>query len=181
MSSAIGAQSHSEVVAPLAGKPAPKDMLIEWPSSTAIILIARPDLSDPNQMVSFRNQRTTEARRCTAPSPEAHILAITQAICEYRKSAGTDGPLYMGKDTHAVSDPAQRNSARSSSPPTTSRQSFSGDNGVTPTPVISQAILVYNPRPQTAPRGRHPSSRRRTTRLKMADSSTTNQRRPGRH
>ena len=74
---------------------------------------------------------------------EAHILAITQAICEYRKSVGTDGPLYMGKDTHAVSDPAQR-TALEVLAANGVETIIQRDNGVTPTPVISRAILVYN-------------------------------------
>jgi phosphoglucomutase len=74
---------------------------------------------------------------------QAHILAITQAICDYRRAQGTDGPLYMGKDTHALSAPAQR----------TALEVLAGngvetviqkDDAVTPTPVISRAILVYN-------------------------------------
>src|SRR5262249_21141546 len=74
---------------------------------------------------------------------EAHILAITQAICDYRKAQGTDGPLYMGKDTHAVSGPAQRTALEvlaANGVDTIIQQ----DDGVTPTPVISRAILVYN-------------------------------------
>jgi Phosphoglucomutase/phosphomannomutase, alpha/beta/alpha domain I len=67
----------------------------------------RPDLDDPEQRVSFG----TSGHR-GSPShgsfTEAHILAITQAICDYRRTQGTDGPLYMGKDTHALSGPAQR-------------------------------------------------------------------------
>ena len=86
---------------------------------------------------------------------EAHILAITQAICDYRKSVGTDGPLYMGKDTHAVSDPAQRTALEvlaANNVETIIQQ----DNGVTPTPVISPPRHpCLQPRPQAAPRGRH--------------------------
>ena len=74
---------------------------------------------------------------------EAHILAITQAICDYRRSAGTDGPLYMGKDTHAVSDPAQR-TALEVLAANNVETIIQRDNGVTPTPVISRAILAYN-------------------------------------
>jgi len=67
----------------------------------------RPDLSDPNQMVSFgtSGHRGSPLR---GTFTEAHILAITQAICDYRRGYRTDGPRYMGKDTHAVSGPAQR-------------------------------------------------------------------------
>jgi phosphoglucomutase len=74
---------------------------------------------------------------------EAHILAITQAICDYRQTQGTDGPLYMGKDTHAVSDPAQR-TALEVLVANGVHTIIQRENGVTPTPVISRAILVYN-------------------------------------
>src|SRR5260370_6630687 len=74
---------------------------------------------------------------------EAHILAITQAICDYRRGQATDGPLYMGKDTHALSGPAQRTALEvlaANGVETVIQQ----NDGVTPTPVISRAILVYN-------------------------------------
>jgi phosphoglucomutase len=66
----------------------------------------RPDVNDPNQMVSFATSghRGSSLRGILT---EAHILAITQAICNYRRANGTDGPPYMGKDTHSISDPAQ--------------------------------------------------------------------------
>src|SRR5260370_13634497 len=94
-------------VSPLAGKPAPKDMLIDLAQLERAYFERRPDLSDPNQLVSFgtSGHRGTPLR---GTFTEAHILAITQAICEYRRCQGTDGPLYMGKDTHALSAPAQR-------------------------------------------------------------------------
>jgi phosphoglucomutase len=141
MSSAIGAQATPKL-SPLAGKPAPKDMLIDVAQLDRDYFDRRPDLSDPNQMVSFG----TSGHRGSplhGTFTEAHILAITQAICEYRKSAGTDGPLYMGKDTHAVSDPAQR-TALEVLAANNVETIIQRDNGVTPTPVISQAILVYN-------------------------------------
>jgi len=102
----------------------------------------RPDLGDPNQMVSFG----TSGHRGSplhGTFTEAHILAITQAICDYRRKAGTDGPLYMGKDTHAVSDPAQRTALEVLAANNVDTI-IQRDNGVTPTPVISRAILVYN-------------------------------------
>ena len=74
---------------------------------------------------------------------EAHILAITQAICDYRKAQGISGPLYMGKDTHAVSGPAQR-TALEVLAANGVETIIQRDDGVTPTPVISRAILVYN-------------------------------------
>ena len=102
----------------------------------------RPDLQDPNQLVSFG----TSGHRGSpfqGTFTEAHILAITQAICDYRRSQGTDGPLYMGKDTHALSSPAQRTALEvlaANNVETVIQQ----NDGVTPTPVISRAILVYN-------------------------------------
>jgi phosphoglucomutase len=76
-------------------------------------------------------------------SPEAHILAITQAICDYRKAHGTSGPLFMGKDTHALSGPAQC-TALEVLAANGVETVIQPDDGVTPTPVISRAILVYN-------------------------------------
>jgi phosphoglucomutase len=102
----------------------------------------RPDLDDPNQLVSFgtSGHRGSPLR---GTFNEAHILAITQAICEYRRGQGTDGPLYMGKDSHAVSEPAQRTALEvlAANDVDTIIQP---DGGITPTPVISRAILVYN-------------------------------------
>src|SRR5579864_7463634 len=141
MSGALGTQSTPKL-SPLAGKPAPKEMLIDVAQLEREYFTRRPDLSDPNQMVSFG----TSGHRGSplhGTFTEAHILAITQAICDYRRTAGTDGPLYMGKDTHAASDPAQRTALEvlaANDVETFIQQ----DNGVTPTPAISRAILVYN-------------------------------------
>jgi phosphoglucomutase len=129
-------------ISPLAGKPAPKELLIDVARLEREYAERLPDLGDPNQLVSFG----TSGHRGSAfdgTFNEAHILAITQAICDYRRAAGTDGPLYMGKDTHAVSDPAQRTALEvlaANDVETIVQQS----NGVTPTPVISRAILAYN-------------------------------------
>ena len=141
MPGAVGEQSFPGL-SPLAGKPAPKEMLVDVAKLEREYYERRPDLGDPNQMVSFG----TSGHRGSpldGTFTEAHILAITQAICDYRRSAGTDGPLYMGKDTHAVSDPAQRTALEvlAANQVDTIIQR---DNGVTPTPVISRAILVYN-------------------------------------
>src|ERR1700721_667831 len=94
-------------ISPLAGKPAPKELLIDVARLEREYFESRPDLSDPNQRVSFgtSGHRGSPLR---GTFTEAHILAITQAICDYRRSQRTDGPLYLGKDTHAVSGPAQR-------------------------------------------------------------------------
>ena len=129
-------------VSPLAGKPAPKELLVDVARLEREYFDRRPDLQDPNQLVSFG----TSGHRGSpfqGTFTESHILAITQAICDYRRSQRTDGPLYMGKDTHALSGPAQR----------TALEVLAANNveiiiqqndGVTPTPVISRAILVYN-------------------------------------
>jgi phosphoglucomutase len=131
-----------EKISPLAGHPAPKEMLVDVARLERDYFERRPDLADPNQMVIFG----TSGHRGSplhGTFTEAHILAITQAICDYRRMAGTDGPLFMGKDTHAVSDPAQRTALEvlaANNVETVIQQ----DNGITPTPVISRAILVYN-------------------------------------
>ena len=94
-------------ISPLAGKPAPKDMLINVDELIREYHERRPDMSDPTQIVAFG----TSGHRGTplkGTFTEAHILAITQAICDYRRTQGIDGPLLMGKDTHAVSGPAQK-------------------------------------------------------------------------
>ena len=102
----------------------------------------RPDLMDPSQLVSFgtSGHRGSPLR---GSFTEAHILATTQAICDYRQSRGTDGPLQMGKDTHALSAPAQR-TALEVLAANGVETIIQKDDGVTPTPVISRAILIYN-------------------------------------
>ncbi len=129
-------------ISPLAGLPAPKELLVDVARLEREYFERRPDMGDPNQRVSFG----TSGHRGTSLNgtfTEAHILAITQAICEYRRSQGTDGPLYMGKDTHALSAPAQRTALEvlAANGVDTIIQR---DDGFTPTPVISHAILVYN-------------------------------------
>jgi phosphoglucomutase len=129
-------------ISPLAGKPAPKEMLVDLARLEREYFERRPDLNDPNQMVSFG----TSGHRGTSlhgTFTEAHILAITQAICDYRRLQGTDGPLFMGKDTHALSGPAQR-TALEVLAANGAETVIQPDDGVTPTPVISRAILVYN-------------------------------------
>jgi phosphoglucomutase len=139
--SAVPVESQSSI-SPLAGKPAPKEMLVDVARLERDYFDRRPDLEDPNQLVSFG----TSGHR-GSPSQgtftESHILAITQAICDYRRSRGTDGPLYMGKDTHALSTPAQR-TALEVLAANNVETIIQENNGVTPTPVISRAILVYN-------------------------------------
>src|SRR5208282_4443098 len=129
-------------ISPLAGKPAPKELLIDVAGLEREYFERKPDVSDPNQLVAFG----TSGHRGSAlhgTFTEAHILAITQAICDYRLAQGIDGPLYMGKDTHAVSAPAQQ-TALEVLAANGVQTLIQRDDGVTPTPVISRAILVYN-------------------------------------
>ena len=139
------AQATNQVkdsVSPLAGKPATKDMLIDVGKLERDYFERRPDTRNPAQLVSFG----TSGHRGSpflSTFTEAHILAITQAICEYRQSKGIDGPLYMGKDTHAISAPAQR-TALEVLAANRVETVIQRNDGVTPTPVISREILVYN-------------------------------------
>jgi len=136
------ARANQDSISPLAGKPASKDMLVDVARLEREYFERRPDLQDPNQLVSFG----TSGHRGSpfqGSFTEAHILAITQAICEYRRLRGIDGPLYMGKDTHALSSPAQRTALEvlaANNVETVIQQ----NEGVTPTPAVSRAILVYN-------------------------------------
>jgi len=139
------AQSETQTgerISPLAGKPAPKELLADLGRLDRDYYARGPDMDDPSQRVAFG----TSGHRGTSLNgtfTEAHILAITQAICEYRRSAGTDGPLFLGKDTHALSDPAQRTALEVLAANGVDAV-MQRDNGVTPTPVISRAILAYN-------------------------------------
>ena len=127
---------------PLAGKPAPAELLIDLHKLERNYYERQPDIANPTQLVSFG----TSGHRGTpldGTFTEAHILAITQAICEYRQGQGFTGPLFMGKDTHAASTPAQRTALEvlAANGVETIIQS---NDGFTPTPVISRAILVHN-------------------------------------
>jgi phosphoglucomutase len=129
-------------VSPLAGKPAPRELLVDPGRLEREYYSRTPDLSDPGQLVSFG----TSGHRGSplhGSFTEAHIVAITQAICDYRRGQGTDGPLYMGKDTHAVSGPAER-TALEVLAANGVETVLQRDDGVTPTPVISWLILVSN-------------------------------------
>lgn len=127
---------------PLAGQPAPQSLLEDIPRLLADYYSLEPDPGEPGQRVAFG----TSGHRGSATARsfnEAHILAVSQAVADYRRQAGIDGPLYLGKDTHALSEPAF-----------TSAVEVLAANGVTvmvddalgytPTPVISHAILGHN-------------------------------------
>jgi len=132
----------ASAISPLAGKPAPKSLLVDLVRLEREYYERKPDLDDPTQLVSFgtSGHRGSSLR---GSFTEAHIAAITQAICDYRRAQGIDGPLYMGKDTHALSDPAQR-TALEVLAANGVETIIQRDAGVTPTPVISWAILTYN-------------------------------------
>jgi len=129
-------------ISTLAGKPAPKQLLVDLAALERDYYERKPDLGDPNQLVIFgtSGHRGSPLR---GTFTEAHICAITQAICDYRRSQGIDGPLYMGKDTHALSGPAQR-TALEVLAANGVETIIQRDDGVTPTPVISRAILAHN-------------------------------------
>ncbi|HEX4142808.1 MAG TPA: phosphoglucomutase (alpha-D-glucose-1,6-bisphosphate-dependent) [Pirellulales bacterium] len=130
------------MIDPRAGKPATPDMLVDLARLERDYYERKPDVDDPNQRVSFG----TSGHRGTSSNgtfTESHILAITQAVCDYRQSQGIDGPILVGKDTHALSAPVQR----------TALEVLAGNgvaaliaakDGVTPVPVISRAVLTYN-------------------------------------
>ncbi|MDZ4856714.1 MAG: phosphoglucomutase (alpha-D-glucose-1,6-bisphosphate-dependent) [Nitrospirota bacterium] len=127
---------------PLAGTPAPTSMLIDVSKLMAFYFSEQPDVQVLEQRVSFG----TSGHRGSAFKQsfnEWHILAIAQAICEYRAGQGTVGPLYLGKDTHALSGPACA-SALEVLAANGVEVMIDQDGGYTPTPVISHAILTYN-------------------------------------
>lgn len=127
---------------PLAGHPAPKDILVDVPRLVSAYFTERPDPSDPGQRISFgtSGHRGSSLR---GSFNQAHILAISESICRYRQGAGIDGPLFLGRDTHGLSEPAQR----------TALEVFAAhgvevmidaDDGYTPTPSVSRAVIVHN-------------------------------------
>jgi phosphoglucomutase len=126
----------------LAGKPAPPEILVNVPRLVSAYYTERPDVSVAEQRVAFG----TSGHRGSAfrnSFNDGHVAAITQAVCEYRKAQGIDGPLFLGMDTHALSEPAHA----------TALEVLAGNEvqvlvhaglGYTPTPVISHAILAWN-------------------------------------
>ena len=127
---------------PLAGKPAPEELLIDPAQLESAYYSIEPDASNPLQLVSFGTSGHRGAP-LNGTFNEAHILAITQAICEYRAAEGITGPVFLGKDSHAASGPAQRTAIEVLAANGV-ETIFQSNDGVTPTPVISRAILVHN-------------------------------------
>lgn len=130
---------------PLAGKPAPADILIDVDKLLDQYYTVHPDPENPLQQVSFG---TSGHRGSSANGTfnEDHILAVSQAVAEYRKNQGITGPLYMGMDSHALSEPAQRTALEvlMAHGVEVFVAQDSGNTKYTPTPVISHAILTYN-------------------------------------
>jgi len=129
-------------VSELAGKPAPRELLVNIPQLVTAYYTRKPDVSDPAQRVSFG----TSGHRGSAfknSFNEDHILAVSQAICKYRKSKGVSGPLFLGMDTHALSEPAMASALEVFAANDVTVMIQKG-GGYTPTPVISHAILTYN-------------------------------------
>lgn len=127
---------------PLAGKPAPPDLLINAAALQDAYYANAPDPGNPAHRVSFG----TSGHRGSALRQtfnEAHILATTQAICDYRQQERITGPLFLGRDTHALSEPAFRTAIEVLTANHVQLM-VDRDNGFTPTPVISHAILTYN-------------------------------------
>jgi phosphoglucomutase len=135
-------------LSPLAGKPAPPEFLIDIGRLREAYASRTPDVSDPAQLVAFGTSGHRGAPEDGAFN-EAHILCITQAICEYRAKAGITGPLFLGIDTHAASAPAQdtalevlaANGVETLIAPIDAE---TGQPGFTPTPSLSRAILRHN-------------------------------------
>jgi phosphoglucomutase len=127
---------------PLAGTPVPESLRINVPRLVSDYYTLEPDPSAPDQAVAFG---TSGHRGCAfkASFNETHILAITQAVCEYRAMQGIDGPLFVGMDSHALSEPAQRTALEVLAAAGVDCR-FQRGLGYTPTPVISHAILTYN-------------------------------------
>ncbi len=131
-----------ENISPLAGQPVPPSMLANIPRLVTAYFSLVPDLSIPSQRVSFGTSGHRGSAFAAAFN-EAHILAISQAVCMYRRHKGIDGPLFLGTDTHALSEPAFASALEvlAANGVETMVDEY---QGYTPTPVISHAILTYN-------------------------------------
>jgi phosphoglucomutase len=129
-------------LSPLAGKPAPSAMLVNVPRLITAYYAERPDPSIAAQRVAFGTSGHRGSSFARAFN-ESHIIAITQAICAYRKEHRIDGPLFLGMDTHALSEPAFV-SALEVLAANDIEVMIDRERGYTPTPVISHAILTYN-------------------------------------
>ena len=159
-------------VSPLAGKLLPPSLLVDVPRLVTAYFTIRPDPAVPAQRVAFGTSGH-RGSSFSATFNEAHILAISQAVCQRRQGAGVTGPLFIGIDTHALSRPALATALEVFA--ANGVQAFVDErDGYTPTPVISHAILTHNCG-RTAGLADWPmasSSPRRTTRRRTAATST---------
>src|SRR5260221_5453826 len=130
------------MASPRAGQPAAREDLVDIPKLITAYYALRPDPGEPAQRVSFGTSGH-RGSSLTATFNEDHILAATQAICEYRASEGIDGPLYLGIDTHALSEPAQV-SALEVLAANDVNVLLDARGGYTPTPAVSKGILAHN-------------------------------------
>ena len=127
---------------PLAGQPAPSELLIDVVEMEKAYYERQPALDDPSQWVNF-GTNGHRGSPLDGTFTETHVLVMTQAICDYRRRQGITGPLFMGKDSHAISTPAQRTALEVLA--ANGVMTFiQRDEGLTPTPSISRAILVHN-------------------------------------
>ena len=132
----------AQIISPLAGKPAPRSSLVDIPKLVSAYYSNIPDPAEPAQRVAFG----TSGHRGNAFDSsfnEQHVLAITQAICDYRASRGIDGPLFIGIDTHALSEPALRSALEVLAANGVDTMLAMNDE-YTPTPAISHAIITHN-------------------------------------
>ena len=132
----------AQQISPLAGKPAPRSSLVDIPRLVSAYYTGLPDPAEPAQRVAFG----TSGHRGNAfenSFNERHVLAITQAICDYRASKGIDGPLFIGIDTHALSQPALSSALEVLAANGVDTMLAMNDE-YTPTPAVSLAIIVYN-------------------------------------
>ncbi|MBC7665085.1 MAG: alpha-D-glucose phosphate-specific phosphoglucomutase [Caulobacter sp.] len=132
----------AQIISPLAGKPAPRSSLVDIPKLVSAYYSITPDPAEPSQRVAFG----TSGHRGNAFDAlfnERHVLAITQAICDYRKGKGIDGPLFIGIDTHALSEPALRSALEVLAANGVDTMLAMNDE-YTPTPAVSHAIITHN-------------------------------------
>src|SRR5215471_9180244 len=127
---------------PLAGKPAPRSLLANVARLVSAYYVEGPDPSNPVERVAFgtSGHRGSSLARTFN---EAHILCVSQAVCDYRRQMGIDGPLYVGIDTHALSEPAFMTAIEVLAANGV-RVRYEAGRRYTPTPVVSHAILTYN-------------------------------------
>ena len=127
---------------PLAGKKCPPELLVNIPKLVSAYFTLQPDMQEPSQRVAFGTSgHRGSSLKCSFN--ESHIAAITQAVCDYRRQNGISGPLFMGRDTHALSEPAH-DTALEVLAANGVTVCIDAQDGYVPTPVISHAILSFN-------------------------------------